>query len=72
MNSGFSFRELSAADRWLFAGNVLTALGLLAISVGTALRLAADGGLPSGRPVFSNGAQPLERTTNNPKGYFDN
>lgn len=45
------FMEMTPADRWIFVGNLITAVGFMAISVGTTLRLVTSGNLPSGRPV---------------------
>jgi hypothetical protein len=76
MNENFSFQDLSAADRWLFAGNLATAVGLLCISVGSAIRLVSQGELPTGRPIFGQTAGDSVATSrdiqqsNKAKDYF--
>jgi hypothetical protein len=47
------YSSMSTPERWLFAGNLATAVGLLCISIGTTLRLVSEGNLPSGRPIFT-------------------
>jgi hypothetical protein len=39
--------KLSTAEKWLFLGHVCSSLGLLLISIGTSLRLAEEGKLPT-------------------------
>lgn len=54
MNESFNIRNLSAADRWIFCGNVLAIFGSLAVAIGSVMRLAAGGAMPSGQPIFTN------------------
>lgn len=52
MTNTFDFRTLSAADRLIFLGNVAAIIGSLLVAVGSVMRLAEGGALPSGQPVF--------------------
>ena len=75
MGKDFSFRELSTADKWIFFGNMASALGFLLISVGTTYRLASQGNLPSGRPVSGPaatepGGQPKDVAQSKARDYF--
>lgn len=42
---------MDTSTRWIFMGNILCSVGLLAISIGTTLRMAREGTLPAGRLV---------------------
>lgn len=55
--------KLSTAEKWLFVGHVASSLGLLLISIGTSLRLAEEGKLPTSVNGIgqSNSDQPRSR-----------
>lgn len=46
-------QQFSTSDRWLFLGHILTAVGGMAIAIGTTIRLANEGKM-SERPYFDN------------------
>jgi hypothetical protein len=37
---------LTASEKWLFVGHVLSTLGLMCLSIGSTIRLASEGKLP--------------------------
>ena len=55
--------KLSTAEKWLFVGHVASSIGLLLISIGTSLRLAEEGKLPTATSGIgqSNNDQPRSK-----------
>jgi hypothetical protein len=64
-----TFTELETSEQWIFLGNIFCSIGALAISIGTVVRLAADGKLPTGRPV-ANTATDSGKEPNLAQDYF--
>lgn len=57
------------ATKWIFFGNIMCSIGLLAISIGSTIRMARDGTLPTGWPVNAS-VDPTQREKIRAKEYF--